>query len=253
VSNVHPDAAGGFAAGAAAYERGRPAYPEAAVEALAERFGLGPGRRVLDVGAGTGKLTRLLLGTGAHVEAVEPVAEMRAGFAAAVPGVTVHDGTGEALPVADGSFDVVVAAQAFHWFDPPRALAEAARVLAPGGGLALLWNARDEREPWVAELTRVIHWDTFERGQYHRVDWAAVVAAASDRFTPLEHRRFEYRQELDEQGLVDRVASVSYIATMTPAERESLLEQVRLLVAGFPPRFVLPYVTDVWTADLLAA
>jgi SAM-dependent methyltransferase len=250
VSEVDPLAAGGFAAGAEAYERGRPGYPAGAVGHLVAACGIGPGRRVVDVGAGTGKLTRLLVPTGATLVAVEPVAEMRAGFSAAVPGVEVLEGTGEALPLPSRSVDVVVAAQAFHWFDPAAAAAEAARVLRPGGWLALLWNARDEREPWVAELTRTIHWDTFERGQYHRVDWAAVVAAASDAFEPLTRAQFTYRQELDVDGLVDRVASVSYVATMVEAERLALLERVRALVAGFPPRFELPYVTDVWTAAL---
>jgi SAM-dependent methyltransferase len=253
LSEIHPDAAQGFSAGAEAYERGRPGYPDAAVSALVARFAIGPGRRVLDVGAGTGKLTRLLLPTGCGIEAVEPVANMRSGLVAAVPGVPVHAGTGEALPVDDASFDVVVAAQAFHWFDPPRALAEVARVLLPGGGLALLWNHRDECVPWVAELTRIIHWDTFERGQYHRVDWAAVVAESSSRFTPLQRQQFPYAQDLDEEGLVDRVASVSYIASMPEDGRADILARVRSLVADFPPRFELPYVTDLWTADVTPA
>jgi ubiquinone/menaquinone biosynthesis C-methylase UbiE len=250
LSGIHPDAAQGFSAGAEAYERGRPSYPDAAVAALVARFAIGPGRRVLDVGAGTGKLTRLLVPTGCAMEAVEPVANMRAAFEAAVPGVVIREGTGEALPVGDASFDVVVAAQAFHWFDRPRALAEVARVLTPGGGLALLWNHRDESVPWVAELTRLIRWDTFERGQYHRVDWAAVVAESSSRFTPLQLDQFSYVQALDEDGLVDRVASVSYIASMPENERAQLLDHVRALVADFPPRFDLPYVTDLWTAEV---
>lgn len=220
---------------------------------MVARFAIGHGRRVLDLGAGTGKLTRLLVPTGADLVAVEPVAEMREAFAQAVPGVEVLDGSGEALPMAAGSVDVVVVAQAFHWFEPQRALAEIARVLRPGGGLALLWNHRDERVPWVAELTRIIHWDTFERGQYHRTDWAAVVAEASHRFSPVVLEEHDYEQDLDEAGLVDRVASVSYVATMGVGERGVLLDEVRRLVADFPPRFVLPYVTSVWTTDLLPA
>src|SRR5204863_4913380 len=117
-------------------DRGRPSYPPAAVDHVVATLGITPGRRVLDIGAGTGKFTELLLPTGAAIVAVEPVAEMRAKVAA-LPGVEVHDGTGEALPLPDTSVDAVTVAQAFHWFDPAAALAEMARVLRPEGGLAL--------------------------------------------------------------------------------------------------------------------
>ena len=133
----------GLARSVAAYERGRPGYPRAAVDFLA-RLRLGPGRTVVDLAAGTGKLTRLLLATGAEVVAVEPVAEMRAALPA---GARTVDGTAEAMPLTTASADAVAVAQAFHWFDGDAALAEIHRVLRPGGALALVWNRRRMDEP----------------------------------------------------------------------------------------------------------
>lgn len=243
---VHPTAAKGFGDGADAYERGRPGYPAEAVDLLVAELGIGPGRTVVDVGAGTGKLTRLLVPTGARVVAVEPVAAMRAGLARLVPGAEAVDGTAESLPVADGAADAVTVAQAFHWFDAPAALAEFARVLRPGGGLALVWNTRDESEPWVARLSAMIHWHdspipSYDRGQ----DWPAVVGAGG-LFTAVRSRRFPYVQEMDADLLVERVLSTSYIAAKPAGERASIAAGVRDLVAGFPERFPLPYVTDVF-------
>jgi ubiquinone/menaquinone biosynthesis C-methylase UbiE len=123
--SVHEQAARGFEAGADAYERGRPDYPPDAVEWLIAEAGLRPGRVVVDVGAGTGKLTRALLASGAEVVAIEPVAGMRAVFEREVPEATVRNGVAEALPLEDASAEAVVVAQAFHWFDGPKALADA--------------------------------------------------------------------------------------------------------------------------------
>jgi ubiquinone/menaquinone biosynthesis C-methylase UbiE len=156
---VNPTAASGFDSGAEAYERGRPSYPEAAIAYVARVLGRGPGQRVRDLAAGTGKMTRLLVPTGVEVVAVEPVAGMRTAFAAAVHGAEILDVTAEALPLPDDSVDAVVVAQAFHWFDPQQALAEIDRVLKPGGGVALVWNRRDESVPWVADMSRIIHWN----------------------------------------------------------------------------------------------
>ena len=129
---MHPVAAAGFASAADVYDRARPSYPEEAVAWMAQRCELGEGKTVVDVGAGTGKLTRLLPTTRAHVIAVEPVAEMRA----KLTGVQALDGTAEEIPLPDGSADVITVAQAFHWFDHERALPELHRVLKPGGTFA---------------------------------------------------------------------------------------------------------------------
>lgn len=230
----------GFTAGAGAYERGRPSYPAEAVRLLVDGLGIGPGRDVLDLAAGTGKLTRLLVVAGARVVAVEPVATMRAH----IEDVPVHDGTAEALPFPDGSFDAVTVGQAFHWFDPVRAGAEIARVLRPGGGLGLVWNERDGSVPWVEDLDRLFDWPR-DRPYPKGVDWAAVIGATGH-FGTVEHRRLTWAQELDADTLVDRVLSTSYVATW-PADRQAdTAERVRALVAGFGPRFRLPHVTDVY-------
>ena len=243
--SLDPLAAGGFGTGVLAeqYERARPTYAAEAVALLTRELGLAPGRRVLDLAAGTGKLTRLLAGTGADVVAVEPLAAMRDAFAGAVPGVEILEGTAEAIPLPDASVDAVTVAQAFHWFDPPPALAELARVLRPGGGLALLWNERDESVPWVAELSEAMHW-TSERPYDGTTDWAAIVAG-DGRFTPLRTETVRFEQDVDVDLLCERVASSSYVAVMADCERIALLERVRAVVDGFPPTFALPYVCDV--------
>jgi SAM-dependent methyltransferase len=251
--SVNPAAAQGFSVGAAAYDRGRPSYPTAAVDHVVKQLGLAAGRRVVDLGAGTGKFTELLTGSGAEVVAVEPVAEMRAKLQAALPDISALDGTSEAIPLADASVDAVVSAQAFHWFDPGRAVPEIVRVLRPGGGLALLWNQRDESVPWVAELSRVTRW-TAEAPYQRDADWAAIVAgAARRRVTPLELASFPYEQHVDREILLDRVRSISYLAAGPPAELDAVLADVLDLVRDFPEQFVLPYRTDVWTGHLISA
>jgi SAM-dependent methyltransferase len=236
---VHPTAAAG-------YERGRPSYPAAAVDLVASELGITPGTVIVDLGAGTGKWSRLLVARGARVLAVEPVAAMREALAAAVPGIEVVDAPAEAVPLAAGSVDVVTAAQAFHWFDVGPALAESARLLRPGGGLGMVWNQRDESVPWVAELTRIIRGPRGGEPVYDEdQDWTALVAA-DGRFTPLQHRAVANEQELDEATLVDRVSSTSYVAALPEERRVALLAEVREFVRGFPPRFTLPYRTDVF-------
>ncbi len=240
---INEIAAAGFGAAAGTYERGRPSYPDGVIELFREQLGVGPGSTVVDLGAGTGKLTRLLVATGASVIAVEPIEAMRAQLVALLPEVEALDGTAEAIPVPDGSCGAVTVAQAFHWFDPGPALEEIARVLEPGGGLGLVWNERDESVPWVAELSRLLNWGV-ERPYRRDQDWAPIVAA-SGRFTPLQRRRLSYQQELDADTLVERALSTSYIAARPAAENVELATAIRTLVAGFPPRFELPYLTDV--------
>ena len=246
--NVNPVAAAGFGRAADAYERSRPSYPPEAVARLVAELGIGPGRSVLDLAAGTGKLTRLLVEFGADLVAVEPSAAMRSEFGSVLPDIPVHEGTAEQIPLADDSVDAVVVAQAFHWFNAPAALAEIERVLRPQGGLGLIWNERDESVPWVAELSRVMQWDV--RMPYAvGTDFRAVLDE-SGRFTPAQRERFRFEQELDRDGLCERVSTTSFIASMDAAERDVLLGAVRELVSDFPERFVLPYVTELFWCRL---
>lgn len=231
----------GFGAGADAYAKGRPTYPPEAVAWIAERCAIGPGRTVLDLAAGTGIFTSLLVGTGADVVAVEPVAGMRA----KIVGARALDGTAESIPLPDGSVDAVTVAQAFHWFRRHEALAEIARVLRPGGGLALVWNRRDESEPWVKRMSDVLEWRAHAVSAYDTVDWQAVIDVAGD-FGPVEHRTFSWEHVVDRQALAERVRSISYVAAMDEAGRESLVAQVLDLVCPFPELFPLPYNTLAW-------
>jgi len=140
---IHDSAAVGFGRAGADYERGRPGYPPGAVQLLARELQIGPGRRVVDLAAGTGKLTRALKPYRASIVAVEPVAGMREQLVSAVPGIEPLDGTAERIPLPDASVDTVLVAQAFHWFDAPRAVVEIHRILRPGGGLGVIWNSWD--------------------------------------------------------------------------------------------------------------
>ena len=144
-----------FDAAADDYERARPDYPDQALAWLADRLGLRPGRTVLDLAAGTGKLTRLLVRTGARVVAVEPVAGMRARLTGSLPDEDVLDGSAEDLPLTAGSVDAATVAQAFHWFDGDRALSEIHRVTRPGSRLAVVYNRRPLDHPLQAAIEAI--------------------------------------------------------------------------------------------------
>jgi SAM-dependent methyltransferase len=227
---IHRVAAKGFSEGAEAYERGRPGYPGAAIAWLSERLALGFGARVVDLAAGTGKLSRALAAAGAEVTAVEPLERMRALIGAPIRSV---EGTAERIPLPDASADALTVAQAFHWFDGEAALAEIHRVLRPGGHLALLWNVRLLDDPGQAAVEELIAPYTGEIPRHRSGEWRGPVEA-SDLFGPLEERGFPNDQSLDADVLVDRVASTSAIAALDPPERDALLERVRALAVDGP-------------------
>lgn len=223
---VHEVAAQGFGAGADAYERGRPSYPPDAVAWIANHLHLGPDATVVDLAAGTGKLTRLLTPTGADLVAVEPVEGMRRVLAAALPAVPVVAATAEALPFPAASLDAVTAAQAFHWFDADAAFAELARVLRPGGGVALVWNARDRTVAWVDRLWSVM--DRVEKRAPWRQHDAWRDSALGDRpgFGPLREATFHHTQRLTRQQVRERFASVSHVAVLPDVERAGVLAEI---------------------------
>ena len=243
IVNRDPHARGpytAFAEVADAYERGRPGYPDEAVRWLAG----GQPRDVVDLGAGTGKLTQALVARGHRVTAVEPLDEMRAQLQAVLPDVTALTGNAEAIPAPDASADVVTCAQAFHWFDHGVALPEIARVLRPGGRLALVWNSRDDRDPWMARLSELIGNETVGADDvYAPIDESRL-------FGPVETAAFSFEQTLDRETLVDLVLSRSYCAKLPPAAREPILGAVGRLYdeTASPDGVRLPYVTECFRA-----
>jgi SAM-dependent methyltransferase len=224
---VHPSAATGFARLVEAYERARPEYPPEAIAWLADELDLRAGRTVVDLAAGSGKLTRPLAALGCEVIAIEPVAEMRAAIG---PVARALDGTAEAMPVPDDSADAVTVGQAFHWFDGPKALAEIERVLRPGGALALVWNRRpSESSELHAAISEIIAPYRGDAPAHASGAWREAFAGRE-----LTERHFEFTQRLDADGLADRAGSTSFIAALDDAEREPLLARVRALAPDGP-------------------
>jgi MOSC domain-containing protein YiiM len=249
---IHESAAKGFSAGADAYERGRPDYSQQAVATLVRELKIGPGTRLLDLAAGTGKLTRQLVDTGAEIVAVEPVAEMRARLVAAVPGAEALEGTAERIPLPNHSVDAVVVAQAFHWFDGVRAISEIRRVLQPTGALGVIWQSRDAARPWIERLNEIIDGAAAGQPRYRGDAWRAAFDISA-LFDPLETARFAHIQRGDVATMVDRVASISYVAAMPADRRAIVLDAVRELLATDPDTagaevIELPYRADIfWT------
>lgn len=242
---VHPTAARGFEAAAAAYERARPGYPPETMAWLSQQLSLGPGMTVVDVAAGTGKLTRLLTSTGARVVAVEPAAAMRAALIDVVPEAVVLEGVAEALPVPDGSAQAATVAQAFHWFRAEEALAELHRVLAPEGALALVWNLRDLDQALQAAIEAVILPYRGDLPSHEGRAWEKPLAA-SPWFEPGDRHRTAWSQPLSRQGTLDRVASTSFIADLAEEERARVLARVAALVEDEPQPVAFDYITEAY-------
>jgi SAM-dependent methyltransferase len=234
---LHPTATG-FDHAAAAYAAGRPGYPEAAIDLVAERLGVAPGRVVLDVGAGTGKFTRELVARGAQVVAVEPLGGMREELRATVPSsrLRVLEGAAEELPLDDGAVDAATVAQAFHWFDGEAALRELHRVLRPSSWLAIVFNRRDLDTPEQAALDELLAPYRGDTPSWARHDWDEPLAT-TDGFVPDPEgiATFPWVQHLTREGLRARVASVSFVALLDAPTRERVLGSVADLHAFHRP------------------
>jgi ubiquinone/menaquinone biosynthesis C-methylase UbiE len=215
MSTDHTSPARSFGGVADAYDRGRPTYPrEAAVWLTSDQP-----VSVLELGAGTGKLTEQLVALGHDVHATDPDPDMLAVLAKNLPAVRVSQAPAEEIPAGDATYDVVVGAQAFHWFDHDRALPEIARVLKPRGRLSVVWNQRDERIPWVKRLGRII-------GTQDQLNDPSELLVASKLFGEVEQETFKFWQLVDQYSIRDLVRSRSNVAVLAPNEQEAKMAEV---------------------------
>jgi SAM-dependent methyltransferase len=238
-----PDPARSFGSVVEAYDRGRPTYPrEAAVWLTSDRP-----LTVLELGAGTGKLTEQLVALDHDVHATDPDPEMLAQLEKNLPDVRVSQAPAEEIPSGDASYDVVVCAQAFHWFDLDRALPEIARVLKPRGRLSLVWNQRDERIPWVRRLGAII-------GTQDQLRDPAERLAGSRLFGDVEEASFKFWQVIDRTSIRDLVRSRSNVAVLGAAEQEAKMAEVLAFYDDFGrgmDGMQLPYAARCFRAEVL--
>jgi ubiquinone/menaquinone biosynthesis C-methylase UbiE len=230
------------------YETARPDYPAAAVSWLAGRLGIAAGRDVLDLGAGTGKLTRQIAALGANVVAVEPDEEMRVELERTLPGARALPGTAEAIPLPDSSVNAITCAQAFHWFDTDRALTEMWRVLRPGGGVGLIWNLRDEADPFQEGLSAIVG----ESDRAWNVEqFFAEAVTRTGLFGDVSRMSCPHEQLLPRARLCARVASMSAVATLDEAARAQVFRNVEAYAeaAAEPIRFA--HVTEAYAFSRL--
>ena len=223
-----------------AYERGRPGYPVDAVRWLTGDEPLS----VLELGAGTGKLTRELVALGHDVHATDPDGAMLDVLARNYAVSRLSQAGAEEIPAPDSTFDIVIAAQSYHWFDHERALPEIARVLKRGGSLSLVWNTRDERIPWVKRFGRII-------GNQEQGAGPGDELEESPYFGPVEHETFKQWQVIDRDSIRDLVLSRSNVATLAAEAREAKLREVRAFYDDFGrgmDGMQLPYLTQCYRA-----
>jgi SAM-dependent methyltransferase len=245
---VHPTAAQGFVR-PDVYERGRPGYPQGAVDAL----GLSAGSVVADLGCGTGKITGQLAATGARVVGIEPLEAMLETFRTMMPGIEALSGTAEAIPAGGGTFDVVVCASAFHWFDHSRAIGEIHRVLKPNGRLAIVWNRRDRLEGWSKAFWEITEAHRGDTPGYRDGVWRPAIET-SGLFGPIAEQHFEHTQRTDLEGLLARVGSISFIETLPAEAKQRVIDGSRRFLQTHPETrhletFDLPYRTALYVTE----
>jgi SAM-dependent methyltransferase len=220
---IDPRAAAAWGADASGYEAARPGWPPEALDWLWDGLGLGPDAEVLDLAAGTGKLTRALLERTAGVVAVEPLEGMRAQLTRT--GARVLEGTAEAIPLEDAAVDAVFVAEAFHWFATTESVAEIARVLRPGGGIALLWNLERIGDDWQAQAATFGIDTGLDHHPHERANYDAVRRHGA--FEEPQERRFPREVHYSADALAALVGSWSFVAGRPPEDRERILAMVR--------------------------
>jgi SAM-dependent methyltransferase len=255
--NLHQSAEVGFGAADNPYEQGRPDYPAEALRIIESRLGSLAGKRVLELGAGTGKFTALLRQAQAEVIAVEPIARMRESFAEKFPGITVLDASATDIPLGAACVPVVFAAQAFHWFASYAALKEIPRVLEPGGTLCLIWNVRDSSVDWIAALNVIIHRYSGHTPRYKSGEWKEAFEEFRG-FSPLAKERCSFAQQAAPELIEKRIASTSFIAALAEQTRRVVPNEVREILSTHPEtknKATLPFAhfTDIYFATKAAS
>lgn len=245
----HEVAIAGFASDADRYESGRPGYPVAAVRFIRDALDLHSTDVVIDVGAGTGKLTRELISAPATVIALDPVAEMLALIPGRAPRAHLVLGSAETIPVADAAVSAVTAAQAFHWFDPDRAWDEFARVLRPNGVVVLVWNARVRDKAWVDDIWTLL--DRVEKNAPWRDHDHPEMNESHAGFSDLERTCFDNAVEMNDETVLGRVLSVSHVAVLSEMQRATIADEVRAIISSAERPLVMNYRTDVFVRHRL--
>ncbi|MEN8723797.1 MAG: class I SAM-dependent methyltransferase [Alphaproteobacteria bacterium] len=252
MTTVHDAAAQGYQRAADAYIRGRPDYPAAITNWLTDTLEIGPDTKLLEIGAGTGKFTKLLTLTGAAIIALDPVPEMLTALHEALPMVTSVTAQAEKIPLDDQSVDVVICAQSFHWFANETALAEIKRVLRPGGRLGLIWNRRNQRIDWVAALTDIMRPYEGDAPRHDHGVWKDLFPVSG--LTDLQLFEVPHGHTGPaEQVIIDRIMSVSFIAALDERTQQNVVEAIGELINSTPAlagqdRVTFPYVTAAYHA-----
>ncbi len=256
MTGVHTSAQQGFSTQAVTYAQGRPDYPRQLTGWLADTLHIDALSSVIDLGAGTGKFTRLLSTLAPTLIAVEPVAAMGAQLTKLLPDVRLVNGTAESIPLPAASADAVVCAQAFHWFSTEAALAEIHRVLKPDGRLGLVWNVRDESVDWVAAITDIITPYEGDTPRFHTGRWRE--AFTGEYFSEPEMTCFPYSHVGSPQEVImDRFLSVSFIAALPEASKAVVTAQLQALIDTHPSlkgrdTVAFPYQTQAYVCHRLS-
>jgi ubiquinone/menaquinone biosynthesis C-methylase UbiE len=231
------------------YDKGRRDYPKEAISILVSVLDLQPKVKVLDLAAGTGKLTKALQSLDLDLCAVEPVAEMRAIFTHHFPNIPILQGIAEAIPLPTASVDVVVVGTAFHWFEGDKALAEIARVLKPRGKLGLIWNVHASEISWVRDVWQVL--EKYEKSITHNaMQWRSAFERTKY-FGPLGHQTHSYSFLGGSQDVLNRLFSAKLMGKLTHEKREKIVQEILAVLADHPSTkdkttFEIPYRVELY-------